>query len=99
MYAVIFQAELGDIDMEYSDTVQRMRELATQHGCFDFISVTEGAKEISISYWPSKEHITVWKNNPEHKKAQELGRKKWYKSYRVEITEIVHKYQIDDNQY
>ena len=54
---------------------ERLRELAIQeYGCTKFISLTEANKEITISYWPTLKHIEKWKQNPEHKKAQALGR-------------------------
>jgi len=93
MYAVIFTAEVINIDKEYFETAKRMRDLAiNKYGCVKFISTTEGNSEISISYWNNKEQIKSWKDNEEHKQAQEKGKTKWYKSYSVEITEILHKY-------
>lgn len=32
------------------------------------------------------ESIAAWKNNHEHKLAQELGKNKWYKKYEVHIS-------------
>ena len=96
MVAVIFKAEFNKQDEEYSNTAERMRELAkNQYGCLDFISVCEGNKEITISYWENREQIERWKEDPEHKKAQEKGRSTWYKSYVIEIVEVVHSYRKD----
>ena len=93
MYAVIFKAVINELDEAYVKTASRMRELAmTQYGCTDFVSVTEGAEEISISYWQTLEQIQQWKQNTEHLKAQSLGRKRWYKSYQVQIVEVVREY-------
>lgn len=33
-----------------------------------------------------------WKENEEHKKAQEAGKAKYYKKYKVQIVEIQHEY-------
>jgi hypothetical protein len=53
MYAVIFHAEIAQLDDEYFATAKHMRELAmTQYGCLDFVATTEGNREIAISYWP-----------------------------------------------
>ena len=93
MFAVIFTAEIEEIDQEYSHIAERMRELAVkEYGCIDFKSVTEGKKEIAISYWPNLDSITAWKNNPEHKQAQMIGRSKWYKSYTVQVVELIREY-------
>ena len=69
---------------------ERMRKLAlNEYGCIEFSACTEGDKEIAISYWPSKEHIKAWHENIEHKKAQALGKEKWYKYYKVHVAEVL----------
>ena len=72
MYAVIFRAELNEIDDSYAAIADRMRELAmNEFGCTAYTSCMEGNNEITISYWPGKEAIQAWKNNPEHQQAQD----------------------------
>jgi heme-degrading monooxygenase HmoA len=93
MFAVIFRAEINQIDEEYHETASRMRELAiNEYGCVGFTSVTEGDKEISISYWENQQKIIEWKQDREHMKAQRLGREKWYRSYKVEVVEVRREY-------
>ena len=94
MYAVIFKAEINNIDASYFEVAKHMRELAiSKYGCLEFTSTAEGNNEIAISYWKSKEDIKAWKENNEHKKAQAFGINKWYKSYTVQIVEILHEYK------
>ena len=70
-----------------------MRELAMQqYGCIEFVSVTEGDEEISISYWRDLDQIKRWKENPEHVQVQKIGKTRWYRSYRVQITEVLREY-------
>ena len=93
MYAVIFKAEINKLDKDYSDTAQRMRQLAMEkYGCTDFIAVTEGSYEIAISYWEHQEQIIAWKQDAEHLVAQELGSSTWYTSYKVEVVEVMREY-------
>ena len=93
MYAVIFKAEINEIDEEYSIIANRMRELAlNKYGCIEFTSCMEHNYEIAVSYWHTKEAIKEWKNNTEHQQAQDLGKAKWYKSYQVQIVDILHQY-------
>lgn len=93
MYAVIFRAEINEIDESYPKTALRMRELAiNKYGCINFTSVIEGNNEISISYWENQEQIMQWKQNDEHIEAQKLGREKWYKSYNVDVVEVLREY-------
>ena len=71
-----------------------MRELAVnEYGCTEFLSVTEGDQEISISYWKEQKDIIDWRQNAEHMAAQELGKSKWYKFYQVQVVEIVREYK------
>jgi heme-degrading monooxygenase HmoA len=37
-------------------------------------------------------HISAWKADPEHQRAQRLGRDGWYSSYRVEVVRIERGY-------
>ena len=94
MYAVIFRAEISDIDEEYLKIAKRLRELAlSKYGCIDFVALTEGNNEIAISYWKTKEEIEKWKNDPEHIQAQRLGKEKWYQSYTVQVAEVIREYE------
>ncbi len=93
MYAVIFKAEIAKLDAEYGAMAARMRELAqARYGCVEFVSVTKGDQEISISYWESEAQIAAWKQDSEHLLAQEAGRSKWYKSYTVQVVELKRQY-------
>jgi heme-degrading monooxygenase HmoA len=93
MYAVIFRAEIRELDESYFEMVARMRELAlSKYGCTEFIAVTEGNQEIAISYWPSLAQIEIWRQDLEHLVAQELGRSKWYASFRVQTVEIIRQF-------
>ena len=93
MYAVIFRAEINELDEAYAEIAARMRKLAiNKYGCVEFTAVTQGKREIAISYWDNQDQIKAWKQDPEHREAQKLGRLKWYKSYRVQAVEVIRDY-------
>lgn len=93
MYAVIFRAEINNLDQSYTGMAARMRELATsKYGCIEFVASTEGTQEIAISYWDNEAQIIAWKQDPEHQQAQQLGRSKWYKSYKVQVVKVEREY-------
>ncbi|MDO6617860.1 MULTISPECIES: antibiotic biosynthesis monooxygenase [unclassified Shewanella] len=97
MFAVIFKATVGQQDKHYSDTVAVMRDLAFNHyNCIDFIAVSEGDKEIAISYWHSEADIQAWHQDSKHAVAQKLGQDKWYRAYSVEVVEIKRQYSFDN---
>lgn len=98
MYIVIFKAKMKKTDEEYYLSAKRMRELAFEkYNCLDFASVCENDNEISISYWESEDDIKAWKENKEHLRAQEFGRKKWYESYTVEIVKTLNRKTWEPN--
>ncbi len=93
MYAVIFKADIHQLDDDYSAMAERMRELALKdYGCVEFTACMEGRSEIAISYWESLEQIQAWKQDPEHLQAQALGQNKWYRSYHVQVVEVLREY-------
>ena len=95
MYVVIFRAVGRELDTEYSQVANRMRELAlNQFGCIDFLSVNEGRQEVALSYWKDEASIRAWKAHSEHVLAQELGRARWYQSYIVQVAEVRREYRF-----
>lgn len=94
MYAVIFKAEVNQLDDEYYLTALRMRDIAIEEfGCKEFVSSNENNTEVAISYWDTLKQIQAWKQHPEHQAAQEQGKNRWYKSYQIEIVEVIRSYQ------
>lgn len=93
MFVVIFRAAVGRRDADYAVTAARLRELAVQrYGCLDFVSCEQDGQEIAVSYWPDQRHIVDWREDPEHKAAQQRGSDHWYNGHRVEVAEICRSY-------
>ena len=97
MFAVIFRAKTAMPDTHYAEMVDTMRELAfAKYDCVDFIAVTEGKREIAISYWHSENDIQRWHRDAKHEVAQQLGKAQWYQSYTVEVVEIKRSYSFNE---
>ena len=93
MYAVIFTVNIKEVDDQYSQMAQSMRDLVfSKYGCEEFNSSTEGDVEIAISYWQDLKSIQEWKKDLKHLEAQSLGKQKWYSWYKVEIAKIERSY-------
>lgn len=93
MFVVIFRATVGEMDDDYAKTAAALRDMALRDfGCLEFCAVTEGAQEIALSYWPDLASITAWKAQADHLAAQNLGRKRWYSSYHVQVAQIEREY-------
>ena len=93
-WAVIFTAEIAELDADYARTARRLRQLALdRYGCLEFTSCTENTREIAISYWPDEDRIRAWKQDPEHLAAQQTGRQRWYRSWSVRVARVTRSYQ------
>lgn len=93
MYAVIFRAQVKELDAQYGELAARLRDRAIEEfGCLEFTACTEGDSEIAISYWPDLEHIRAWREDAIHREAQALGRERWYRSYQVQVVEVLRDY-------
>ncbi len=90
-YAVIFTSRLNNDAQGYEAMAARMVELARAMPGFLGMESARGADGagITISWWESLEDIALWKAHPEHREAQELGRRQWYESYRVQICKVL----------
>jgi heme-degrading monooxygenase HmoA len=93
-YAVIFTSTRTEGDNGYSAMAERMMELAQkQEG---FISVDSAREDIGItvSYWKDLESIKRWKENSEHRIAQQKGKSEWYNEYSVRIAKVEKEYNF-----
>ncbi len=93
-YAVIFISIRTEGDKGYSQMAERMFQLASNQDGFLGMDSAKESIGITISYWKDLESIQNWKNNPEHLKAQELGKSTWYKSFKVRITKVEREYEF-----
>lgn len=94
-FAVIFTNLRTDVDEGYHDTANRMVELAQeQPGFLGYESARDGLG-ITISYWESLEAIKNWKQNAEHRIAQQKGRSDWYTSYKTRICKVERDYGFE----
>lgn len=95
-YAVIFTNTRTSRDHGYNVMAGQMEKLARQQpGFLDFESARSDLG-ISISYWKTKEAIANWKENVDHKVAQEKGIKEWYSWYKVRVCIVEREYNFGD---
>jgi len=91
-YAVIFTSERTDTIDGYSQTADRMAELAQQQPGYLGHESAHESLGITVSYWDSLEAIKNWKKNTEHLVAQSMGRKEWYANYKTRICKVERDY-------
>lgn len=93
-FAVIFTSTRTEGDNGYTETADRMVELAQQQPGFLGIESAREEVGITVSYWRDIDSIKTWKANSEHLDAQKVGRKSWYDSFKVRISKVERDYGI-----
>ena len=74
---------------------KRMVDLASaQPGFLGIESVRDGLG-ITISYWKDEASIAAWKANVDHQLAQQLGREKWYASFKTRVCRVERDYGFE----
>ena len=93
-YAVVFTSLRTAINDGYDQTAQKMVALASgQPGFLGVESVREeSGLGITVSYWKDRESINQWKNHAAHRLAQQFGRDKWYRNYRIRVAKVEKEY-------
>lgn len=89
-YAVIFSSQRSAGSHGYSETATRMLELAAQQPGFLGVESARGDDGfgITVSYWRTLEDITAWREQVEHRVAQQRGREQWYLDYELRIARV-----------
>jgi len=91
-YAVIFTSVRTETDDGYGDMAARMLDLAKNQPGFLGVESAREQTGITVSYWTDLAAIQKWKDHPEHLKAQELGRQKWYAAFKVRVVKVEKEY-------
>jgi heme-degrading monooxygenase HmoA len=76
---------------EYHLTAQHIEGLArTMPGFVDFktFEADDGERVSVVTFATMAEH-RAWRDHPEHRGAQELGRERFYSSYDISVAEVV----------
>jgi heme-degrading monooxygenase HmoA len=99
MYAVIFEVEVKpERKAEYLKIASELRnELNTIDGFISierFQSLVNEGKLVSLSFWESEKAITAWRNNLNHKTAQQKGRSELFSDYRLRVARVVRDYGL-----
>lgn len=94
-YAVIFTSVRTDVTEGYGDAAARMVELAREQPGFLGVESARSELGITVSYWESLEAVRSWKQQSEHKIAQQTGRDRWYESYKTRICKVERDYEFE----
>ena len=90
MVITVFRSRLRS---EHTDDFQRLadRMLQIAQSMPGFISykvyAADDGERCSIIEFESLEHLQAWREHPEHREAQRLGRERFYEEYTLQIGE------------
>ena len=90
MVIIVFRSRLRS---EHTDDFQRLadRMLQIAQSMPGFISykvyAAADGERCSIIEFESLEHLRAWREHPEHRDAQRLGRERFYEEYTLQISE------------
>jgi heme-degrading monooxygenase HmoA len=95
-YAVIFTSVRTNKDeKEYTKMAELMLNLAKQQPGFLGEESARNTVGITVSYWKDLESIKAWKQQTDHKLAQQKGRTDWYKQYKTRICKVERDYEFE----
>lgn len=95
-YAVIFTSTLAEYKDGYSEMAELMVKLAQEQEGFLGIESAREDIGITVSYWKDLQSIKKWKENTEHRIAQEKGQTDWYKCYKTRISKVERDYEFQN---
>lgn len=94
-YAVIFTSTNTENSEDYSEMANRMVELASQQEGFLGVESARNEIGITVSYWVDLDAIKNWKMNSEHTVAREMGRERFYQSFKTRIAKVERDYGFE----
>lgn len=97
MVITIFRSRLRpEHTEEYERWAAKIHALAAQMPGFISIKTftAEDGERVSIVEFESEETLLAWRNQPDHKQAQELGRKLFYSQYHIQVCQPVRDYSF-----
>ena len=94
MLVTIFRSRLSpEHAAAYYEMAARMRTLAeSMPGFISFKTFKAEDERVSVIEFVSEETLRAWREHPEHRKAQELGRTVFYAQFQIQVCSVVRQY-------
>jgi heme-degrading monooxygenase HmoA len=101
MIAVIFEVTpKGGMTDPYLDMAAEMRPLAEAIDGFvsveRFQSLTTPGKLLSVSFWRDEAALDEWRKLARHRKAQTVGRIRFFDDYRLRVAAVLRDYGMTE---
>lgn len=96
MHVVIFRSTRSTDEAElYAEWGAKTSELVrTIPGYISHVGFwdKDTRKGVTIGYFESEEAITLWRDNPDHGTARELGKAHFYEEFTLEVAKVERSY-------
>ena len=92
MIVILFRSRLtAAAGADYSEMDARLEARArTADGFVDVKAYTaQDGERLTIVRWRDLESLRRWREDPQHRVAQEAGRQRWYEFYTTEVAEVL----------
>ena len=97
MVVVVFRSRLKPgVEQEITELGAHIYALGSAMPGFISYRDYQGAdgESVTIVEFESLETLKAWRDQPEHREAQEAGRKKFFSEYRITVCEAVRDYSF-----
>ena len=101
MIITIFRSRLRPEHLaEYEHTAEKIHALAVSMPGFLSIKTfaADDGERVSIVEFESEATHHAWRNHPEHRIAQQLGREKFYSEFRIQVCSVEKDYAMKPMQ-
>ena len=97
MVITIFRSRLRpEHQEEYAQWATRIHDIAVHMPGFISIKTftAEDGERVSLVEFESEEAMQVWREQADHRQAQEFGRKLFYSEYHIQVCQIIRDYSF-----
>lgn len=100
IFEFTFDPDHPDVFDEYLATSDSLRRLLPAvegfNGIERFQSCNDDNKFVAIGFFDDEHAVTAWRNTPEHRRVQALGRRRLFTSYRLRMADVIRDYSATD---
>lgn len=99
---IVFRSRLRDGVVDtYGTHAERVHERAVAMPGFvsakDFTA--EDGERLSLVEWDGEAELRAWRDLPEHRTAQEMGRGRYYQAYALDVCQVAHSSRFDGERW
>ncbi|WP_227025839.1 antibiotic biosynthesis monooxygenase family protein [Streptomyces fodineus] len=98
---MLFRSRFSErADKEYDITEDRLARRVRELAGDDLVHIknytSDDGERLALVWWRNPETLERWRNDPEHQKAQQLGRERWYSFYELSVAEVIRTSSSED---